>query len=72
MFEIGLVLTASAAMGKIADADGRSAAKWGFLTLGLARGSLVVPLPFLRVIMAVAIAFVIMKMVPKPRSGRLY
>ena len=28
MFEIGLVLTASAAMGKIADADGRSAAQW--------------------------------------------
>lgn len=72
MFEIGLALTASAAMGKIADADGRSAAQWGFLTLALTVASLVIPLPFLQVIVATVIAFIIMVAVPKPRSGRRF
>jgi hypothetical protein len=69
MFEIGLAIAVTAAMAKIADADGRSAITWGVITFVLCLASLAIPLPFLRILMAAVVAFVAM-MVAKARSGR--
>lgn len=69
MFEIALVVVSCAAMAKIADADGRSGFVWGSITLALCLVSLAVPLPFLRVLLAALLSFVLM-MVAKARAGR--
>ena len=69
MLEIGRVVAACAAMGKIADADGRSSIIWGTITLGLCLASLAIPLPFLRVLLAGVVAFIVM-MIAKANSGR--
>ncbi len=69
MFEIGLAVAACVAMGKIADADGRSAITWGAITLGLCVASIFIPLPFLRILLAAVVAFILL-MVAKFRSGR--
>jgi hypothetical protein len=69
MFEIGLLVAAVVAMGKIADAEGRSAILWGTITLGLCLASLAIPLPMLRVLLAGIVAFIAM-MVAKARAGR--
>jgi hypothetical protein len=68
MFEIGLAVAACVAMGKIADADGRSAIVWGLSTLGLCLASVLIPLPFLRILLAALVAFIAL-MVAKARSG---
>lgn len=69
MFEIGLVIAACVGMSRIADAEGRSGILWGVLTLGLCLASLLIPLPFLRVLLAGVIAFVAL-MVAKERGRR--
>jgi hypothetical protein len=67
MFEIALLITACVAMGKIADADGRSAIVWGIITLAIGLASLAIPLPFLRVLIGAFVAFIAL-MVAKARS----
>jgi hypothetical protein len=69
MLEIGLLVAACVAMGKIADADGRSAMVWGLITLGLCAASLLIPLPMLRILIAAVVSFVLL-MVAKARAGR--
>jgi hypothetical protein len=69
MIEIFLAIAASVAMGKIADADGRSPIVWGIITLATCAGSFAIPLPFLRILLAFIVAFVAM-MVAKARAGR--
>jgi hypothetical protein len=54
-------------VGKIADVDGRSALVWGTITLGLCLASLLIPLPFLRILLACVAAFIAL-MVAKARS----
>jgi hypothetical protein len=69
MFEIGLAIATCVGMGKIADADGRSPILWGTITLGLCLASLLIPLPFLRMLLAGVVAFIAL-MVAKFRNGR--
>lgn len=58
MIEIALGITLCVAMGKIASADDQSGILWGFLTFLIVLASMAIPLPFLRVLIACAIAFV--------------
>jgi hypothetical protein len=60
MLEIGTVLVLSVVMGKIADADGRSALAWGGATFLLCLASVVIDLPYLRVLLAAFLVFVAM------------
>ena len=69
MIEIGLAIAACVAMAKIADADARSSIVWGIITLAICAASFAIPLPFLRVLLAFIVAFVLM-MVAKARAGR--
>jgi succinate-acetate transporter protein len=69
MIEIALAIAACGAMAKIADADGRSSIAWGVITLAICAASFAIPLPFLRVLLAFIVAFVLM-MVAKARAGR--
>jgi succinate-acetate transporter protein len=69
MIEIGLAVAACILMSKIADAEGRSTLVWGTLTLLLCVGSLAIPLPFLRILLAGVVAFIAL-MVAKARAGR--
>ena len=69
MIEIGLLIAACVGMGKVADADGRSAMIWGIITLVVGLASLAIPLPLLRVLLACVVVFIIM-MVSKAMSGR--
>lgn len=68
MFEFGIAIAACVAMGKIADAEGRSAVVWGAITMGLCLASLAIPLPYLRFFLAGLAAFIAM-MVAKARGG---
>jgi hypothetical protein len=56
--EYFLGICAVVAMYKIADADGRSGLVWGVITLFIVFGCFAIPLPFLRVLIALIIAFV--------------
>jgi hypothetical protein len=69
MFEVGLVVMTCLAMGKVADADGRSALVWALITLGFCLASIVIPLPFLRILIAGMLSFIAL-MVVKARAGR--
>ncbi len=61
MIELALIAAACVGMGKLADAEGRSSLLWGLLTLGLCLGaSALIPLPLLRILIAVVVAFIIM------------
>lgn len=69
MFELVIAIAGCVAMGKIADADGRSALRWGLITAGFCFVAFAIPWPFLRIILACFLAFVAM-MVAKARAGR--
>lgn len=69
MFELVIAVAACVAMGKIADADGRSAMLWGTITAAFCVVSFAIPWPFLRVLLACSLAFIAM-MVAKARAGR--
>jgi hypothetical protein len=69
MVEIALAIAACGAMAKIADADGRSSIVWGIIKFVICAASFAIPLPFLRVLLAFIVAFIVM-MVAKVRSGR--
>ena len=69
MLEIGLIIAACVGMAKIADADGRSSMTWGIITLGICMASLLIPLPFLRVLLGLVTAFIAM-MIAKARNDR--
>jgi hypothetical protein len=60
MLELVLLVAAVVAMSRIAAFEERSSLVWGGLTLILCLGSLLVPLPFLRVGGAFAASFVIL------------
>jgi succinate-acetate transporter protein len=53
-----LGICAVIAMAKVADADGRSGLVWGIITVFIVVGCFFIPLPFLRVLIALIIAFV--------------
>ena len=58
--ELMLVVAAVVFMVKVADAENKSCWFWGALTLGLCVLSGTLPLPYLRILIATIISFVIM------------
>jgi hypothetical protein len=60
MLELIVGLLAVIAMAKVASADNQSPIIWGSVTLLLVIGCLFIPMPFLRVGLAFALAFVAM------------
>ncbi|MCI0462585.1 MAG: hypothetical protein L0Z62_37015 [Gemmataceae bacterium] len=60
MFEILLGIAVCALMGKVADADGQPAFLWGGITFLLCLASLVLPIPYMRFLLAGVVAFVAM------------
>lgn len=65
MFELILIVAAAIAMGRFAEADRSEGLKWGLITFALCLVSMIVPLPFLRIGLALAIAFVLMTVTKK-------
>lgn len=65
MFEFILIIAAAIAMGRFAETDRNEGLKWGAITFGLGLASLLIPLPFLRVIVAIGISFVLMTVTKK-------
>ena len=65
MFEFVAIIAASIGMGRFAEADRSEGLKWGAITFGLCLLSLFIPLPFLRVLLACIIAFVLMTVTKK-------
>ena len=68
MIEIVLGIALCVLMAKIADADGQSAFLWGGVTLVLCLLSLLIPIPFLRFLMAGVVAFIAMLAVKMARK----
>ncbi len=60
MFEFILIIAAAVALGRFAETDRGEGLKWGAITFGLCLASLLIPLPFLRVLLACGIAFGLM------------
>lgn len=60
MFELVLAIGGCVVMGRIADYENRSALTWGGVTALLCIGGFFLPIPFLRTILALVAAFVLM------------
>ena len=60
MLEVALGIGMCVIIGKIADADGQSGIIWGAVTFLLCFGSLAMPLPFLRILIAGVAAIALM------------
>ena len=58
MFELILIVGAAIGMSRMAEADRGEGFKWGAITFGLCLLSLLIPLPFLRILIAIIAAFV--------------
>ncbi len=60
IFELILTIAAVVAISRMAETDRGEGFKWGAITLGLCVVSFFLPLPFLRVLLAIGIAFALM------------
>ena len=60
MFEFILIIGAAIAMGRFAESDRQEGLKWGAITFGLCLASLLLPIPFLRVMIACAVSLGLM------------
>lgn len=65
MFEFVLSIGAAVAFGKMAESDRGEGLKWAGITLGLCLASFLIPIPFLRVLLACGVAFGLMTMAKK-------
>lgn len=60
MFEYILLIGICVVMAKIASADDQSGMTWFFVTFFLCMGSLLIPLPFIRLLIAGVLSFAAM------------
>ncbi len=60
MFEIILAIILCVGMSRIADNEGLSKLTWGMITLAVCVGSLIIPLAFIRIVLAGVLVFVLM------------
>lgn len=60
MLEFILAIGASIGISRFAEADRSEGLKWGAITFGLCLLSFLIPLPFLRIFIAVGVAFGLM------------
>lgn len=71
MIELFVMLMSILGMAKVAAMEGRSGLLWGSITGVLCLGSMLIPLPFIRVLAAAVVAYVIMfaiQVASKPRA----
>ena len=64
-FELILLVMAAITFGRMAEQDRSEGLKWGAITAGICLVSFFVPLPFLRMLLAIGIAFVLMTVTKK-------
>ena len=69
MLEIALLIGAVIIMAKIASAEDRSAFLWGLITLVICGVSLIIPLPFIRILIALSVSFGIL-FILKLKNGK--
>jgi hypothetical protein len=60
MLELIGIAAVTIIMGRIAYADDQSQLMWVVITFGICLGSLFIPLPFLRILIAGVVSFVLM------------
>ncbi len=60
MFELIMLVAASIAFGRMAEQDRGEGLKWGLITAAICLVSFLLPFPFLRMLVAIGIAFVAM------------
>ncbi len=60
MLEIALGIGLCVSMAKIASADGRNGFLWGLITFGLCAASWLIPIPYLRMLIAGIVVFIAM------------
>ncbi len=60
MFEFILAIGAAIGISRFAEADRGEGLKWGAITFGLCLLSFLIPLPFVRVLIAIGISFGLM------------
>ena len=65
MFDLILSIAAASAVGRFAEADRSAGLKWGSIIFSLCLASFVIPLPFLRILLACALAFILMTVTKK-------
>ena len=66
MFEIIAIIAASVALGRFAESQGDSALKWGGITFAACLVSLLlIPIPFLRILIALGAVFGLMTVTKK-------
>ncbi len=65
MFELILIVAATIAVGRFAEEDRGEGFKWGAITFGLCCASFLIPLPFLRILLACGLAFILMTVMKK-------
>lgn len=65
MFELIMMVAAVIAFGRMAEQDRGEGLKWGGITAGICLVSFLIPLPFIRMIVAIGIAFVLMTVMKK-------
>jgi hypothetical protein len=57
MFELILIIAAAIVIGRFAETDRSEGLKWGAITFGICLVSLLIPLPYLRVLLACGATF---------------
>jgi len=60
LVELAMLIAAVVLMVRVASMEGRSAVLWGVLTLVLCIGSAAIPLPMIRIVIAVVVSYGIM------------
>jgi hypothetical protein len=69
MLELIVLVGVCVAIGKIASADNKSGFLWGMVALGICILSMAIPLPFVRLLIAGVVTFVLMTVVNMVRSS---
>ncbi|MEM0914738.1 MAG: hypothetical protein AAGB29_12775 [Planctomycetota bacterium] len=69
MIEIVMIIAACVLMWRVAAADDHSPIIWMVVTLGICLAALLIPLPFIRIIIAVIVAFGVMIAVKAVKGG---
>ena len=65
MFEIILIVASVIGIGRMAEEDRGEGFKWGAVTFALCLASFIIPLPFLRILVAIAVSFGLMTFTKK-------
>lgn len=65
MFEFILIISAVIGIGRMAEQDRGEGFKWGAITFALCLASFIIPMPFLRILLAMIVSFGLMTFTKK-------